>query len=151
ATQGGGTEMAGHFVYGEDPNWTAERNAHKVTFATSPQWRPLFKAWLELKSHCFDPGAAGTSQAHGQPPFANGKSGMSIGPDNQDAVFRRINPNINLAWVNLPGDNLKERGMQLSISLNLGIPKGVSADETNLAKTFINFLMRPKQNALWNK
>lgn len=35
-------QRAANYVYSVDPNWDEKRNANKVKFVTSPEWRPRF-------------------------------------------------------------------------------------------------------------
>jgi ABC-type glycerol-3-phosphate transport system substrate-binding protein len=138
------------FVYSADPKWTIERNAHKVTFAGSAQWRRVFSAWAQMKqANCFPPYAPSGTNAQMYGEMARGQAAMVIQAASQMANIQAINPNVKLNIFAFPGDKASQDGLVFAPSSALGISKTTS--NSDAARAFINFVMRPKQNSLANK
>jgi raffinose/stachyose/melibiose transport system substrate-binding protein len=138
------------FVYTSDPKWTVERLQHKVSFTSSAGWRRALLAWTQLRdAKCFSPGAVGTLAVAALRQIAVGDAAMTLGSSALYGAMLSFNPNLNVKFIDFPGDNSSQSGTQLNLSLNLAISK----DSRNIAaaKTFLNFLERPKQDALFNK
>jgi raffinose/stachyose/melibiose transport system substrate-binding protein len=143
------TEAAGPFVYASDPKWTIERYQHKVTFAGTPGWTRALEFWLQMKDHCFSPGATATSITAGNTQFATGQAGMIIAGSAMYGAVLAINPSANLSMFVLPGDKASNDVFTVGVSQNLAVAK--NAANATAAKAFVDFIMRPKQDALFNK
>src|SRR5262249_19799616 len=97
------------FVSGQDPDWTLKRLQHKVTFASSPLWRHALDAFVALKNaNCFAPGASGSTFAQAQADFLRGDTALLPVSVNQVAVFRQLDPSIDVAVFPFPADEAKD-------------------------------------------
>ena len=73
---------------------------------------------------------------------------MTLMASTQFANVTAITPNINAAWFNMPGDTAKQNEIIISGNM-VGI--NATTKHATEAKTFIRFLSRPKQAALYAK
>jgi raffinose/stachyose/melibiose transport system substrate-binding protein len=145
-----GSQRYSQYVYAVDPQWDAKRAAHKVSFSTSPLWRKALQSVVDMKNaSCFQPGATGTSRAQQYAMFAQGQAVMSIVSAGEVANVKVINPNIKLAWMNLPGETAKTSVLVAPFSLTLGASATTSHPKE--AQTFINFMAREQQSTLFAK
>jgi raffinose/stachyose/melibiose transport system substrate-binding protein len=137
------------YVYSKTKNWDDLRDQKKVSFASSPEWRRSFQSILDMKdAGCFQPGAQGTSAAQEFSTFARGDAAMALMASTQFGNVTTINPTIKAGFFNLPADS----PAQSQVILN-GSFIGINAQTKHPAeaKTFIHFLSRPKQAALFAK
>jgi raffinose/stachyose/melibiose transport system substrate-binding protein len=145
------TVLMSSFVYSKDPNWTLKRNQPKVTFAGSPLWQPMMQAIVRMKdANCFQPAPAGTTFVADINNIATGQAAMIFAATTTIANIQVINPNANLAMFAFPGENANDTRMAVGTAQQ-HIAANRATRYPNQAKTFINFLGRPKQNILYAK
>jgi raffinose/stachyose/melibiose transport system substrate-binding protein len=138
-------------VYAKDKRWVREQRAGKVTFAGSAGWRTALQEFIEMnKAGCFQPLAVGTVTASAQAQFAQGQALMIPGLTSQMGEIRADNPTFRLAAYPFPGGS---RASQTRTFINtvsgLAVNAHSSAQKRAAAQTFIDFLARPNQNALF--
>jgi raffinose/stachyose/melibiose transport system substrate-binding protein len=137
-------------VYSVDPNWTTERNDHKVSFATSPLWQRALQTIVDMKNGgCFNPAPQGTTVQDEYAMFANGKAVMTLIGSPELQNIQKINPNLNVAMFNLPPDNAENAVASLGVTTAIAAnAKTAHPDEV---KEFIAFLTQPEQDRLFSK
>jgi raffinose/stachyose/melibiose transport system substrate-binding protein len=137
-------------VYARQANWNDLRNAHKVSFQTSPTWRRALTMLVDMKNaNCFSPGVAGTTVAQAYSQLAKGDAAMSVLATVQTGALQAVDPNFNPGWFPFPFDSAKDTRVVLNASGNLSVNAATKYPQQ--ARTFINFLGRPKQAALFAK
>jgi raffinose/stachyose/melibiose transport system substrate-binding protein len=138
-----------NFVYNLDPKWTIERDAHRVTFAGSQTWHKALQAVVDMKNAgCFQPAPEATASGTAFGLLASGQAAMLIGPTAFYAPLKQINPNLRLGFAAFPAGAAKDTNLQVSL---VDIAANANASSPAAAKTFINFLSRPKQQTLFAK
>jgi raffinose/stachyose/melibiose transport system substrate-binding protein len=138
-------------VYVHDPYFTSKRNAGKVKFISSPYWRESFQELVDMKNAgCFQPLPEATSLPQGIAMVATGASASNIGTTGIAALIYQVNPTANIQFAPLPApDDPKNTTVSYVLSPNL--VASARTAEPSAAKTFINFIARPKQSELYAK
>jgi raffinose/stachyose/melibiose transport system substrate-binding protein len=138
------------FVYGQDPNWTLERIQKKTTFASSKEWQRALQAVVQLKDSCIQPNAAAMVRSQAYATFARGDAVMYPAFASEHGVVKLINPNLQLGDFPLPADAAKDSVASYTTAQNILVANKATKSPKE-AKLFIDFTMRPKQNALFAK
>jgi raffinose/stachyose/melibiose transport system substrate-binding protein len=140
-------------VYGRDKHWTAELKAGTATFDGTPGWREALQEFVEMNSAgCFQPGATSTNGSGAQAEFAEGQGLMYANHSGQKAVIDALDPQFDYSFVPFPaGSSADQMATFLHISSGLSINAHSSAQNQAAAMTFINFIARPKQDALYTQ
>jgi raffinose/stachyose/melibiose transport system substrate-binding protein len=137
-------------VYARQANWNALRDQKKVSFQTSATWRRALTMLVDMKNAgCFSPGVAGTTVAQAYTQLAKGDAAMSVLATVQTGALQAVDPNFTPGWFPFPYDAAKDTRVVVNASGNLSV--NASTKYPQQAKTFINFLGRPKQAALFAK
>jgi raffinose/stachyose/melibiose transport system substrate-binding protein len=138
------------FVYNLDRKWDQKRINKQVTFQNSALWRRSLQAIVDLKNAgCFGPAPQGTTLASATQQFARGDAVMSILAYSQIGQAATANPNLNYRVFNLPADKAKDTTMSAAVSQSISI--FAKTKHPKEAKTFLNFMARPKQSSLFSK
>jgi raffinose/stachyose/melibiose transport system substrate-binding protein len=134
-------------VYANDPHWNAQRKAGTVTFAGTPGWHTALQEIVDMNSAgCFEPGFLG---ANAYPEFAQGQGLMLSVMSDQKAVIDLNNPQFHYSFRPFPGGaNPTQTMTTLHLAVSLSVNAHSSAQNQAAAQTFIDFVARPKQNAL---
>ena len=134
-------------VYGDDPHWNAERRAGTVTFAGTPGWHTALQEIVDMNSAgCFEPGFL---DANPYPEFAQGQGLMLSTMSNMKASIDLANPQFHYSFRPFPGGaSPTQTTTTLHLNGSLSVNAHASAQEQAAAQTFIDFVARPKQNAL---
>jgi raffinose/stachyose/melibiose transport system substrate-binding protein len=145
-------DIAAATVYGRDPHWTAELRAGTVSFDRSPGWHQALQRFVEMNdAGCFQPGMAGVSSTTsilGE--FAQGGALMAPTISSNKGVLDTSGPQFPYSFHPLPGGTVPgqiETAVNLQTSLSVNAHS--SPDKQAAARTFIDFLARPAQNALY--
>jgi raffinose/stachyose/melibiose transport system substrate-binding protein len=139
------------FVYAKDPDWTLKRIQKKVTFAGSPLWQRLMQAFVQMRDKgCFNPSPAATSRPAMYAMFANGQSLMMPAASSEVTVIKQINANANVGMFAFPADEARYTQPSVGTSL-LELVASKRTEHPKEVKTFIDFVGRPKQNAVFAK
>ena len=138
-------------VYAKDKRWTRDLKAGTATFEGTPGWHKALQEFVDMNSAgCFEPGAAGTSAASAVVQFALGRALMFANTSSQKGAIDAAGPQFTYSQHPFPGGTA---GNQTSSFLNLNFSVSVnahaSAQNQAAARTFVDFLARPKQNALY--
>jgi raffinose/stachyose/melibiose transport system substrate-binding protein len=136
--------LAATTVYRADPHWNSELNAGKVTFVGSPGWHEALQKLVDMKNAgCFPPlGDAGQ--------FAQGQGLMSAVTSGQKAVLDANQPQFPDHFRLFPaGDSPAETEVMIGSFNTFSVNAHSSPAQQAAAQTFINFIARPKQDALY--
>jgi raffinose/stachyose/melibiose transport system substrate-binding protein len=138
-------------VYNKDPNWTLERIQKKVTFASSPLWQRLLQTLVQYKdANCYQPAPAATTPTTQYQLVASEQALMMPASSSEAAVLKSLNPNLDLGMFALPADNAKDTMAFVSTSQNV-LVASADTEHPKEARTFIDFVARPKQNSFYAK
>ena len=145
------TDLAVATVYAEDKSWPAELKAGSVTFDGTPGWHQALQEVIDMNNAgCFQPGASGTSQASAIAEFAQGQGLMIPLNSGIKSLIDAASPQFSYSSYPFPGGTTAD---QTRTFLNMGVGLGVNAHSSPqnqaAAQTFIDFIGRPKQDALY--
>jgi raffinose/stachyose/melibiose transport system substrate-binding protein len=140
-------------VYGSDRHWGAEMKAGKVTFSGSAGWRQALQEYVQMyNAGCFQPGVTGSSQQGAEAAFAEGQGLMFPFHSGVKGSIDALDPQFSYSFVPFPsGTSANQTATFLHISSGLSINSHASAQNQAAALTFINFVARPKQDALYTQ
>jgi raffinose/stachyose/melibiose transport system substrate-binding protein len=138
-------------VYAKDKQWLVKQKAGKVTFAGSAGWQKALQELIDMNNAgCFEPGAVGTTTASAQAQFAQGQGLMIPGLTSQMGQIQADNPKFAISAYPFPGGtSAGETRTFLNTGPAVSVNAHSSAEKRAAARTFIDFVARPKQNALF--
>ena len=138
-------------VYAEDSHFTAEQRTGKTSFAGSPGWRNALQGYIDMNNAgCFEPGVTGTSAGAAQAAFGLGQGLMTPGISAFKAAIDLTNPQFSYSFRPFPSGSASDKPTTvLNLSPSLSVNAHASTQEQAAAQTFIDFIARPKQNALY--
>ncbi len=145
--------LATSTVWAQDKHWTAQLKAGTVTFSGTPGWRQAFQEFADMNSAgCFQPGVSGTSLGSQEAEFAEGQGLMMWQYSGVKGVIDSLDPQFAYSFVPAPfGASVNQTATFLHISSGLSINAHSSPQSQAAALLFINFVARPKQNALFTQ
>jgi raffinose/stachyose/melibiose transport system substrate-binding protein len=141
-------------VYGKDKRWTGKLKAGKVTFDGSPGWRQALQHFIDMNNAgCFQPGATGVSSGTvAAQLFAQGQGLMFPLTSNNDGTISAASPQFSYSFHAFPGGtSATQTTTFISLLQALSVNAHSSAKNQAAAQTFVDFVARPKQNALFTK
>jgi raffinose/stachyose/melibiose transport system substrate-binding protein len=137
-------ERAVSLVYGNAPNWNAQRAAGQVTFAGTPGWAESLASISQMnKAGCFQPGAAGTSVPAAFQLVGSGQAVMFIGPVDALGAIEPIAHGAKFAAFPLPGDTAATTQALVGYSDALAVSSSSSSKAA--AIKFIDFIASPAE------
>jgi raffinose/stachyose/melibiose transport system substrate-binding protein len=140
-------------VCGQDRHWAAELKAGTVSFDGSPGWRQALQEFIDLNNTgCFQPGATGTTQASAETQFAQGQGLMLPGYSSHKGAIDAASPQFGYSFSPFPGGAGPNQTMTfLHPGNSLSVNAHSSAQNQAAAEAFVDFIARPKQNALYTQ
>ncbi len=157
----GGTSDTGVFlrnlaiatVYAQDKHWTAQLKAGTVTFSGTPGWRQAFQEFADMNSAgCFQPGVSATSGGGQEQEFAQGQGLMMWQFSGVKGAVDSYDPQFAYSFAPAPfGASPNQTATFLHNNSGLSINAHSSPQNRAAALLFINFIARPKQNALFTQ
>ena len=137
-------------VYGKDAKWAAKLKAGKVTFAGTSGWHQALQELVQMdEAGCFEPGVAGTSAASARAQFAQGQGLMLPGITLGRGLIAAGSPQFSYSHHPFPsGTDPNQTRTLLEIGASVGVNSHSSPANQAAAQAFIDFVARPKQNAL---
>ena len=156
----GGTQVSGLItalavatLYGTDKEWATELRAGAVTFDGTPGWRAALQEFVDLNSAgCFQPGATGTSVTSAEGLFAQGQGLMLPYLTSAKGTIDAASPRFSYTTHPFPGGTgPNQTTSYLHPGLLVSINAHASAQNQAAAQTFIDFIARTKQNALYSQ
>ena len=138
-------------LYGGDPHWTAELKAEQSTFAGTDGWQQALQHFIDMNNAgCFQPGATQATSASAEAEFAQGQGLMVPLESSLKGSIDLDDPQFAYSFHALPAGNTAS-----AITTWLAPGPGVSVNGHSspqnqaAAHAFIDFVGRPKQNALY--
>jgi raffinose/stachyose/melibiose transport system substrate-binding protein len=141
-------------VYGRDPHWPAKLRAGTVSFDGSPGWHQALQRFVELNdAGCFEPGMAGISLVQSTlADFAQGGGLMAPTVSSNKGLIDTFGPQFPYSFHPFPGGTVPGQTETLiRLGGSLSINAHSSPDKQAAAQTFIDFVARPAQNALYTR
>jgi raffinose/stachyose/melibiose transport system substrate-binding protein len=138
-------------VYAKDKQWPAKQKAGKVTFAGSAGWHTALQHLIDMNNAgCFESGAVGTITASAQAQFAQGRGLMIPGVTSQLGEIMADNAAFAISAYPFPGGTTAgETRTFLNTGNALSVNAHSSAQKQSAARSFVDFVARPQQNALY--
>jgi raffinose/stachyose/melibiose transport system substrate-binding protein len=141
-------------VYGKDKHWNQKLKAGKVAFAGSSGWHLALRRFIDMNdAGCFQPGATGvTSGNTAAALFAQGRGLMLALTSINKGAIDAASPQFNYSFHRFPGGTSPtETTTYLSLAPEVSVNAHSSAGNQRAAQTFVDFIARPKQNALYTQ
>jgi raffinose/stachyose/melibiose transport system substrate-binding protein len=141
--------LATPLVYGQGTHWTAALKAGRVSFDGTAGWHQALQEFGEMNSAgCFEPGVAGAVNAVAL--FAQGQGLMYVGPSAQAGVIDAAGPRFSYTFRPFPAMTAPGQ-LQAFLELNpaVGVNAHSSAQNQAAAQTFVDFIARPAEDALY--
>jgi raffinose/stachyose/melibiose transport system substrate-binding protein len=141
--------LAATTVYRADPRWNVELKAGRVSFAGSPGWRQALQEVIDMKNAgCFSPGVTSGTNIVGQ--FAQGEGLMLLFTSGAQATLDAADPQFPHHFRLFPaGDSPAKNEVMIVVNAALSVNSHSSPAQQAAAQTFINFVARPAQDALY--
>ncbi len=145
------TDLAVATLYAQDKQWTGELKAGKATFAGTPGWQQALQEFIDMNNAgCFQPGATGTSGASAEAEFAQGQGLMFVDFSTSMGSIVMNSPQFTYTFHPFPGGTDQNKTSTfLNFNLSVSVNAHSSPQNQAAAQTFIDFIARPKQNALY--
>jgi raffinose/stachyose/melibiose transport system substrate-binding protein len=138
-------------VYAKDKHWTGKLRAGTVTFDGTPAWHQALQELIEMNAAgCFEPGVTGELLASAIPAFAQGQAPMLATSSDEAGTIDGAAPAFTYSFHPFPGGAAAGQTTTfVSLQTSLSINAHSSPQSQAAAKTFIDFVARPKQDALF--
>jgi raffinose/stachyose/melibiose transport system substrate-binding protein len=140
-------------VFGQDRQWDGQLRAGRVGFDSTPGWHQALQEFVDLNnSGCFQPGTTGTTLPAEEQEFDQGQGLMAPAPSSVLGAFAAAGLQFAYSFHPFPGGSSPaQTTTPLGFTTGLGVNAHSSAQNQAAAQTFVNFLARPKQDALFAK
>jgi raffinose/stachyose/melibiose transport system substrate-binding protein len=140
-------------VYAENAHWTRNLKKGTVSFDATPGWHAALQQFVELNgAGCFEPGPAGTTSAAADAEFAQGQALMYFNLTGHKGAIDAGDPQFTYSQHPFPGARTPTQTVtQLEVGLGLSVNAHASAQNQAAAQTFVDFIARPAQDALYAK
>jgi raffinose/stachyose/melibiose transport system substrate-binding protein len=138
-------------VYGKDKHWAGELKSGKTSFDGTPGWHQALQQFIDMNNAgCFQPGAAGTTAASASVLFAQGQGLILAGLTTTKGTIDAATPQFTYSHHPLPvGTDPNQTMTLVGPNTSLSVNARSSAQNQAAAQTFVDFVARPKQNALY--
>jgi raffinose/stachyose/melibiose transport system substrate-binding protein len=146
-------EIALTTVYASDAEWGTELNEGKVTFEGTPGWRSALQEIVDMNTAgCFEPGAVGMTTAAANVAFAQEQALMYFSGTGLRGAIEAAGPAFSFSQRPFPGGQEPARTVALlNMTPGFGVNAHSSPANQAAAQEFVDFLARPKQDALYVK
>jgi raffinose/stachyose/melibiose transport system substrate-binding protein len=144
-------DLAVATVYGNDRHWTTEQKAGTVTFDGSAGWHQALQEVSDMnRAGCFEPGVSAASIQASQAAFAQGQGLMYVGLSSNKGAIDGASPQFSSSFYAFPGGTTPTQVRTfVQPNASLSVNARSSAVNQAAAQTFIDFIARPKQDALF--
>jgi raffinose/stachyose/melibiose transport system substrate-binding protein len=144
-------DLAVTTVYARDPHWSAKLRAGKVTFDGTPGWHQALQEYIDLYSAgCFEPGLTGTSAVVAHSLFGQGQGLIEVTLSYNKGAIDASDPQFHFTHHPFPGGTGPDQPTTLiNLQAGFGVNAHSSPQNQAAAQTFIDFIARPKQTALF--
>ncbi len=144
-------ELSVATVYAKDRKWGGELRAGKVTFDGTAGWHQALQEIIAMSNAgCFQQGATGTSASGALTDFAQGQGLMTAQLCSFKSMIDLSSPQFAYSFHLFPGGTSPTQTRTLvNLAASVSINARSSPANQAAAKAFIDFIARPKQNALY--
>jgi raffinose/stachyose/melibiose transport system substrate-binding protein len=144
-------DMAVTTVYGRDKTWARKLRSGSETFDGSQGWHQALQRLIDMSdAGCFQPGAAGATAASTVTQFAQGQALMLPTLTGTKGEIDEAGPQFRYSHHPFPaGTDPAENTMLVNPGDSVGINAHSSTADQAAAQTFIDFIARPEQAALY--
>ena len=146
------SDLAIATVYGKDKHWAAELKAGKVTFDGTPGWHQALQEFVDMNNAgCFEPGPGRDDEHRRGRPVRPGQSLMMVNLSTHEGHVDAAEPAVHLLLPSVPGRNRPEHRRRTS-SASAPAQRQRTRERRRTRRrrrTFIDFIARPKQDALY--
>ncbi|MDQ4490829.1 extracellular solute-binding protein [Sinomonas sp. ASV486] len=140
--------VAGSIVYSSTPDWDAQRNAGKTTFAGTAGWQQTLSRFQQMQNaECFQPGAASASSPQAIQAMTTGQALMTIVPSGTIGSVANGKPN-DWAMAPFPGDS--ESQTRATIGYQDALAVSSTTKNKAAALAFLNYLAGPAASTYAN-
>jgi raffinose/stachyose/melibiose transport system substrate-binding protein len=138
-------------VYGKDGSWAHDLRAGSATFYGTPGWHQALQEFVDMNgAGCFQPGVTGTTGPQADLAFAQGQGLTKPALTSVKGVIDAGSPSFGYSHHPFPaGTSANQTATLLNLSDSLGVNAHSSAQAQAAAQAFVDFLARPKQDALF--
>jgi raffinose/stachyose/melibiose transport system substrate-binding protein len=135
-------------VYGQGTHWTAALKAGTVSFDGTAGWHQALQELVEMNTAgCFQPGVAGDTAPVA---FEQGQALMTVGPSAHKGTIDAGNPQFSYTFHPFPATTAPGQTTTfLRPTPAVAVNAHSSAQNQAAAQTFVDFIARPAQNALY--
>jgi raffinose/stachyose/melibiose transport system substrate-binding protein len=143
--------MAVPLVYAKDKGYLRRLKAGTATFAGNAGWQQVLQRFSDLNgAGCFQQGAVGASYAVAAGQFAQGQGLMLPAITNQKGIVDAGGPKFTISHHLFPGgSDPRQTRTYVHLSLSLAVNAHASDEKQKAAQSFVDFVARPAQNALF--
>lgn len=144
-------DLAVATLYGQDKQWAAKLKAGSVTFDGTPGWHEALQEFVQMNNAgCFEPGATGTTLQSVEAQFTQGQGLMLPSLSSNQGAIDAGNPKFTYSFYPFPGGtDANQTRTYLSLNTAVSVNAHSTAKSKAAAQTFVDFIARPKQNALF--
>jgi raffinose/stachyose/melibiose transport system substrate-binding protein len=141
--------LATPLVYGQGTHWAAALRAGTVSFDGTAGWHQALQEFVDMNNAgCFEPGVEGTSNADGL--FAQGQALMAEGISSHKGDIDKLGPQFSPTFRPFPATTAPGQPQAfLELTPAVGVNAHSSAQNQAAAQTFVDFVARPYQDALY--
>ena len=141
-------------VYGRDKHWNQKLKAGKVTFDRSSGWHQALQRFIDMNAAgCFQPGATGVPSGNTAAAlFAQGRGLMLAMTSLNKGAIDIASPHFSYSFHRFPGGTTPtQTTTYLQLAPEVSVNAHSSAGNQRAAQTFVDFIARPAQNALYTQ
>jgi raffinose/stachyose/melibiose transport system substrate-binding protein len=143
-----GMLIANNEVYGQTPDWNAQRAAGKVTFAGTAGWKQTMQDFQALsKSGCFQKGAEAAGFPQLTELLGSGKGSMVGAPVASIKTVTDSGAKVNLSAFAMPAASSDQT--RLTSSPNYAFGVNSQSKHLDQAKQFLDFFSAPTEQRVW--
>ena len=138
-------------LYGQNRNWNGQLKAGTASFDGTAGWREALQEIVEMNSAgCFEPGVASESGTGAAALFSAGGGLMQATSSVTEGTLQAAPPSFAYSFHPFPsGARADGTNTVINVNDSLSINAHASAASQAAAQTFIDFIARPKQDALF--
>ena len=139
-------------VYARDKHWPQKLKAGAVTFQGTAGWHQALQEIVDMNdAGCFQPGPAGTTGPAGDAIFAQGQTLTYAMVSSHKGLIDTSKPQFSYTQSPFPTakNDAKQTVAMLHFPNSLSVNAHASAQGQAAAQTFVDFLARPDQDALF--
>jgi raffinose/stachyose/melibiose transport system substrate-binding protein len=146
-------DLATATLYGVQKGWLADLKAGKVSFEGAAGWHQALQEFVDMSNAgCFEPGPSAATQSGEVAQFAAGQGLMFPGLSTNLGLITAADAQFDYSFHPFPGgSDANATHVFVNLSSALAVNAHSSPQAQAAAQTFVNFVARPKQDALYTQ